>query len=126
MNKTKSNQVFKQFIALCIIVSVFVIYFLMNRPIKLVVTAIDTESEILHFTFDQIEPNPPFSELLKRKDDGMHVILVLLTDKLKMLKNTSYTQLITEYEKCDEKFPCEVFQMEKAEFLKLAKPRKDK
>ena len=84
----------------------------------------DQDAQMLQFTFAETEKNPKFQEVIDRSDDGSHVILVLLTKKLRVMKNTSYDQLIKNYKKCEEKLPCMVYQIDREEYLKLAKKRK--
>lgn len=124
MKQTKKNQVFKYFIALCVVMSAIIIYILIQRPIKLVLEVVDQDKQLLEFTFNEMENNPKFSEVIKRSGDGSHVIVVLLTKNLRVMKNTSYEQLIENYKKCEEKLPCMVYQIDREEYLKLAKKRK--
>lgn len=124
MEQTKNNQVFKIFIALCVVISIFVIYFLLQRPIKLVLDVIDKDAQTLEFTYTKNEKNPEFQKLIDRKDDGSHVVLILLTDKLKVSKMTNYETLISNYNKCEDKNKCKVFVMDKDTYLKSAKKRK--
>ena len=124
MEQTKKNHVFKYFIALCIIVSTFVIYFLIQRPEKLILEVIDQDVQMLEFTFNNSDKNPSFQKLIDRSHDGSHVILVLLTKNLRVMKNTNYEQLISLYNQCEGKLPCKVYEMDREAFLKLAKKRK--
>lgn len=124
MEQTKKNHVFKYFITLCVAVSIFVIYFLVQRPSKLVLEVINQDAQTLEFTFDTNNKNPKFQELLQRRDDGKHVILVLLTKNLRVMKNTSYDVLISAYEQCKGVLPCKVYEIQRDEYLKLAKKRK--
>ena len=104
--------------------SIFIIYFLIQRPAKLILEVVDQDAQMLQFTFAETEKNPKFQEVIDRSDDGSHVILVLLTKKLRVMKNTSYDQLIKNYKKFEEKLPCMVYQIDREEYLKLAKKRK--
>ena len=124
METTQKNQVFKYFIALCILVSAFIIYFLVNRPAKLVLEVVDQDQQMLEFTYSVSKQNPEFQKIIDRSDDGSHVILVLLTKHLRVMKNTSYKELIDAYNQCEQKLPCTVFKMDRDEYLKLAKKRK--
>lgn len=124
MKQTKKNQVFKYFIALCVIISAFIIYILIQRPIKLVLEVVDQDVQNLEFTYAESDNNPKFQELIDRSSDGSHVILVLLTKNLRVMKNTSYEQLIKNYKKCEEKLPCMVYEIDRDEYLKQAKKRK--
>ena len=125
MKSTKKNFVFKCFIALCTLLSAFIIYFLVNRPVKIVLEVIDQDVQNLEFSFNETGKNPKFTEILRRsKKDSSHVILVLLTKKLKAMKYTKYAELISAYKKCDEKLPCTVYKIQRDDFLKVAKKRK--
>ena len=124
MNRTKKNQVFKYFIALCVFISAFIIYFLINRPSKLVLEVIDQDQQMLEFTYNKSEHNPDFQTIIDRSKDGQHVILVLLTKNLRTMINTSYEVIIPAYEKCEGKLPCKVYEMDRDKYLKLAKKRK--
>lgn len=104
--------------------SAFIIHFLMNRPVKLILKIVDQDTQILEFTYSESAENPKFQEVIDRSNDGSHVILVLLTKKLEVIKNTSYKQLIDEYKKCENKLPCKVYQIDRDEYLKHAKERK--
>lgn len=123
--KTEKNQVFKYFIAVCVAISAFIIYFLINRPQKLVLEVVDQDQQMLEFTYNISEQNPPFEDIIKRSGDGHHVILVLLTKKLRRMQNTDYQTLIDGYKNCGEKLPCAIYKMHRDEYLKLAKKRKD-
>jgi hypothetical protein len=124
MSQTNKNQVFKYFIALCAVISLFIIYFLVNRPAKLILEVVDQDEQTLEFTYQVSEHNPDFQKIIDRSNDGSHVILVLLTKNLRTMKNTSYDVLIEAYNKCNKQLPCPLFKMDRDEYLKLAKKRK--
>lgn len=123
--KTKQNTVFIAFMALCFLGSVGCIYILMIRPLKIVVEAKSTDGDSIEFFYRESEVNPPVSELIKRSEDGQHIVVVLLTKKQKVLANYQYKYLLDRFKLCDGKLPCSVITMEKKLFESKAKRRKD-
>jgi hypothetical protein len=124
MLTTKKNLVFKYFLILCAIISAFVIYFIADRPAKIVLEGKIDDQLIVFFYQDRPE-HPSFDQLQARKDDGKHVILVLLTDKKVLLKNTDYQTLLNAFDQCEVKNFCPVFSLSAKEYLDVAKERKD-
>lgn len=111
--------------ALCMVISAFIIYFLIDRPAKIILEVVDQDVQNLQFTYNVSKQNPPFEKIIERSNDGHHVILVLLTKELRFIKNTQYKTLIDHYKKCGKKLPCVVYEIDRAEYLKGAKLRKD-
>jgi len=123
--KTKQNTVFIAFMIFCLLGSIGCVYILMVRPLKIVVEATSTDGDTIEFFYRESEVNPPVSELIKRSEDGQHIVVVLLTEKQKVLANYQYKYLIDRFNLCDGKLPCSVISMEKKLFEEKAKRRKD-
>ena len=123
--ESKENRVFKLFILLTTIISAFVIYFLMIRPLKIVVTTTDTTTDPIIFTYEQNEVNPDLETFKKRSLERGHVVVVLLGPKRKLLTNQKYDLLLMGFSKCDSKLPCQVLKIPKSEFDSKARIRKD-
>lgn len=122
--QTAENKIFKLFIFICALLSAFIIYFLMIRPLKIVVVAEETDGDQYSFTYQESEVNPSVENLLKRSSDT-HIIVVLLTPTMKTLANYKYPEIIASFEKCQNKLPCQLLEVSKESYLKNAKPRKD-
>lgn len=123
--KTKENSVFKGFIALCVFVSLGILYILLIRPLKIVVETKDIETGLLEFTYTESEVNPPLANIIKRSKEGKHIVVVLLSPKRRLLVNYKYDFLLSQFEKCQNKLPCKVLSMDKKTFMEKAKRRKD-
>ena len=82
--KSNTNKIFISFIAVCSAISLFVIYILVTRPAKVLVESYNTDSDTIEFFYKAELTNPTLQEIIKRKNDGKHVILVLLTDKRRL------------------------------------------
>jgi hypothetical protein len=123
--ESKENKVFKIFILLTTLISAFVIYFLMIRPLKIVVTTEDTTTDPIVFTYEKNEVNPDLEIFKKRSLERGHVIVVLLGPKRKLLTNQKYDLLLMGFSKCNDILPCEVLKIPKSEFESKARARKD-
>ena len=123
--KTQENTVFKAFIALCTITSLGILYILLVRPQKIVVEALNTDSDKIAFYYNTSEINPSVETLRKRSSEGKHIVIVLLTPKKKVLANFKYKSLLENFDKCQDTLPCPVVYMDKEAFLKKAKRRSD-
>lgn len=123
--QTQKNKVFKIFMIFCALLSAFIIYFLIVRPLKIVVEASENDSDIYSFIYDQNEVNPNLEEFNRRSKNGGHVVVVLLTPTKKLLTNYKYPELIMAFEKCKNELPCPVIEVDKKSYLDKARPRKD-
>ena len=122
--KSNTNKIFISFVAVCSAISLFVIYILVTRPAKVLVESYNTDSDTIEFFYKAELTNPTLQEIIKRKNDGKHVILVLLTDKRRLNEISNYEQVLGSYEKCQKKIPCKMFEMKKSEYLEKSKERK--
>jgi hypothetical protein len=123
--KTQENSVFKGFIALCILISLGILYILLIRPLKIVVETADIESDELLFSYNESKINPPLETIIKRSKEGKHIIVVLLSPKRRLLANYKYDFLLEQFKKCEGKLPCNILSMEKKKFMDESKRRKD-
>lgn len=123
--ESKENNVFKYLIIFTIIMSSFVIYFLMLRPLKVVITASDVTADPISFTYKVTDLNPDIETVVKRSEEGGHVIVVLLGPKRKLLTNQSYETMLKGFKDCNNTLPCEVLKIPKSEFDSKARDRKD-
>jgi hypothetical protein len=123
--ESKENKVFKIFIVFTTLLSAFIIYFLMIRPLKIVLTATDASTDPILFTYEQSEINPSLEEFKIRSIERGHVVVVLLGPKRKLLSNQQYDLLLMGFSKCNGVLPCEVLKIPKSEFDSKARARKD-
>ncbi len=122
--ETKENSVFKLFIAVCIIISVGIIYILLIRPQKIVIES-NGQGESLEFFYKESELNPPLSKLVERSKEGKHIVIVLLTPTKRLLANYDYDFLLKQFENCNGELPCKLITMDKEEYASKSKKRKD-
>ena len=124
--KSKQNLVFKFFVVFCILMSAFVIYFLMIRPLKIVVSTTDITTDPIVFTYTELDSNPTVDEIIKRSEDGSRLIVVLLGPNRKLLANQTYEKVLAGFRACNNKLPCDVIKVQKSVFDERARDRKDK
>jgi len=123
--QTQKNKVFKIFVLFCALLSAFIIYFLMIRPLKIVISASETEGDKYSFIYEQNEINPNLEEFTRRSKDSTHIVVVLLTPTKKLLTNYKYPELKAAFEKCNNELPCPIIEVDKKTYLEKARPRKD-
>ena len=123
--ESKENKVFKIFIVITSLVSIFIIYFLMIRPLKIVLTTTDTSTDPIVFTYEKSELNPSIEIFKQRSIERGHVITVILGPKRKLLTNQKYDVLLMGFSKCKNVLPCEVLKVSKEEFDSKARLKKE-